>query len=231
MNWDGWEASKCPEGGNHDEEEHEGSPSGANKQKEDVNNIMLFAWCTCTKPTTDHHWQMEEMFLRLGFSQTVAMKQVDDQWIDSPWTLASLSDKYITPMHDVIRSPGGLLSKKVSNRDNLISIMGAKKLKLAAFNCKAYGIEHVYNTSVLEHQHQWKLEQKKTDSTNAPKVDNNWAKTMENIVLHLKLVKGVRGSSLAFMVRHHIKVAHISPGYSASFNLDEEMIPIASIID
>ena len=43
-----------------------------------------------------HHWypavqslpptiieKMEDMFLRIGFSQTVAMKLVDDQWIDS----------------------------------------------------------------------------------------------------------------------------------------------------
>ena len=47
---------------------------------------------------------------------------------------------------------------------------------------------------------------------------------MENIVLHLKLNRGVRGTLLAYVVCHHIKVAHISPQYDAYLNLDEEMI-------
>ena len=34
--------------------------------------------------------EMEEMFLRLVFSQAVVLKLVDDQGIDYPWTLASL---------------------------------------------------------------------------------------------------------------------------------------------
>ena len=38
---------------------------------------------------------MEEVFLGLGFSQAVAMKLVDDQEIDAPQTLASLSDEDI----------------------------------------------------------------------------------------------------------------------------------------
>ena len=67
-------------------------------------------------------------------------------------------------------------------------------MKLSAFmfksmDCcsKAYGKKHVNSTSVLEYQHPWELKQKKTD-TEVPKVDkNNWAKTMENIVLHLNL--------------------------------------------
>ena len=43
---------------------------------------------------------------------------------------------------------------------------------------------------------------------------------MEDIVLYLKLMRKVRGVSLAY----HIKVAHIFPGYSAYLNLDEEMM-------
>ena len=40
--------------------------------------------------------EMQEMFLILGFSLMVAKKLVEDQGIDSPWTLASLSDENIT---------------------------------------------------------------------------------------------------------------------------------------
>ena len=58
----------------------------------------------CTKPTTIIK-EMEEMFLRLGFIQTVAIKLVDDQGIDSPWTLASLSDKDIAAIYDIIHRP------------------------------------------------------------------------------------------------------------------------------
>ena len=67
------------------------------------------------------------------------------------------------------------------DRGNRISVLEAKNLKLTAFMFKtieccsqAYVIN---STSVLLHEHQWELEQKKTDSTEAPMVDkNNWVK-------------------------------------------------------
>ena len=46
---------------------------------------------------------------------------------------------------------------------------------------------------MLQNQHQWKLEQKRADEIELPKVNkNNLTKTMENIVLHLKLGRGKR---------------------------------------
>ena len=54
---------------------------------------------------------------------------------------------------------------------------------------------------------------------------------MGNIVLHLKLVRGMKGTLLANLVWCHVKVAHISPGYNAYLNLDEEMIARAPIVD
>ena len=54
---------------------------------------------------------------------------------------------------------------------------------------------------------------------------------MENIVLHLKLVRGIRGALMAYLVQRHIMVAHITLGYGAYLNLDEEMITRAPIID
>ena len=54
---------------------------------------------------------------------------------------------------------------------------------------------------------------------------------MENIVLHLKLVRGMKGTPLAYVVWHHIKVAHVSHGYGAYLNLDKEMIIRAHIVD
>ena len=48
---------------------------------------------------------------------------------------------------------------------------------------------------------------------------------MENIVLHLKLVRGVRGTPFAYVIRQHIKVAHILPEYYAYLNLDERCLP------
>ena len=47
---------------------------------------------------------------------------------------------------------------------------------------------------------------------------------MDSTVLHLKLVRGVRGVSFAYVVWRHIKVPHIPPEYGAFLNLDEEMI-------
>ena len=155
--------------------------------------------------------EMEVMLLRLGFSQTVAQKLLDDKGIHSPWTIASLSDKEFVII-SMIREPGGLVSDKMPESGNQISIIIAKNLKLAVFmfkmmKCcsKAYYIKYVNSISVLQHQHQWKLEQKKADNTKVPKIDkNDWMRTMETIVLHLKLVKGARGAPLAYVVQCHI---------------------------
>ena len=54
---------------------------------------------------------------------------------------------------------------------------------------------------------------------------------MDNIVLHLKLVRGMRGIPLAYVVWCHIKVAHISPGYGTYPNLDKEIIARDPIIN
>ena len=97
---------------------------------------------------------------------------------------------------------------------------------------KSYDIGHFNSTSVLHYQHQWELKQKKTNDTEEPKFDkNNWVKTVENIVLHLKLIRGMRGVPLAYVVQHHIKVAHILPGYSAYLNLNKEVVARAPIVD
>ena len=83
-----------------------------------------------------------------------------------------------------------------------------ENLKLVAFmfktmeHCtKDYRIQNINSTSVLCYQYQWELKQKKSDNIKAPKVDNNnWAKTMENIVIYFKLVRDMRGTPLDYMV-------------------------------
>ena len=66
--------------------------------------------------------------------------------------------------------------------------------------------------AVIEYQHEWELQQKKTDDLEVTKTDtNNWANTVQDLVLHLKLMKGVKVVLLAHVVRQHIKVAHILP--------------------
>ena len=80
---------------------------------------------------------MEEMFLRLGFSQTAAMKLLDDQEINSPWTLASLSDKDIANTCVVIKRPGNLVSRKAPNR-------GGSNFHPGCEESQAHGI-HVQN--------------------------------------------------------------------------------------
>ena len=60
---------------------------------------------------------------------------------------------------------------------------------------------------------QWELENKKSDDLDLLKVDRNyWAKTMEAIVLHLRLIREMRAVPLAYVVRQHIKIVHICPG-------------------
>ena len=79
--------------------------SEADKQKEaDVAKIASLArWAMApTSPSPTITEEIGEM-LRLSFTQRMAMKLVDDQGIDSPWTLASLSDNKIANICDMIR--------------------------------------------------------------------------------------------------------------------------------
>ena len=48
--------------------------------------------------------------------------------------------------------------------------------------------------------------------------------TIENIVFYLKLITGVMGVLLAYVVWCNVKVAHILPVYDSYMNLDEKMI-------
>ena len=105
--------------------------------------------------------EMKEMFLRLGFSQTVAMKIVDDLGIDSPWITAGLSDEDIDAICNMIHRPGSLVDGRTPDRGNQISFIAAKNIKLMAFMFKTmeccskdYDIRHIKSTSVLHHQHQ-----------------------------------------------------------------------------
>ena len=74
------------------------------------------------------------------------------------------------------------MSSKTPDRRNQISILSEKNMKLSTFlfkmmkHCsKAYDIQCVNSTSVLQYQHQRELEQKKPDDIKVPKVDkNNW---------------------------------------------------------
>ena len=169
--------------------------------------MVLLVACTLAVPslTPTIFEEIEEMFLRLGFSPAVVLKLMEDLWIDSPWTIASLSDEDITTICDMIHRPGGLLSGKTLDRGNQISVLATKNLKHLAFmfktmeHCsKDYRIQDINSTSVLHYQHQWELEEKKSNEIKAPKVDkNNWVMTMENAVIYLKLVRGMRGTLLA----------------------------------
>ena len=58
------------------------------------------------------------------------MKLVDDQGMDSSWTLASLSDEDIVTICDMIRRPGSLLSWKIWDRGQQISALVAKNFEL-----------------------------------------------------------------------------------------------------
>ena len=112
-----------------------------------------------------------------------------------------------------------------------ISILVAKNLMLSMFMFKMMeycskpcNMKHFNSREELVYQHQWKLEQRKTDDLNVPKIDkNNCAKTMENIVLHLKLMREMRSVPFSYVVRH--------PGYTVYMNLDVEMIARALTVN
>ena len=121
--------------------------------------------------------EMEKMFLRLGFSQAVVLKLVDDQGIDSPSTLASLSDKDITAICNVICQPSGLLSGKTPVRGNQFSVLATKNPKLMAFMFKTMEhcskdnkIQDVTSASVLSYQHEWSWNRRNQTTSRIPKM-------------------------------------------------------------
>ena len=115
--------------------------------------------------------------------------------VDQDRILASLFDDVIIAICDIIRRPGGLVSGRMPDKE----APQACQLMFKMIECwsKPYDIHNVISRKVLKYQHQWDLEQKKTDDLNVPTVDkSNWAETMEAIVLHLKLVKPQSNSRL-----------------------------------
>ena len=78
------EVPEHPDGDNHDVEDKE-SPSETNKEKEaDEVVTEMLGRCTPTEESLPLIIikEKDEMFIRLGFSQTVTKKLVDDQRID-----------------------------------------------------------------------------------------------------------------------------------------------------
>ena len=53
----------------------------------------------------------------------MTQKLVEDQGIDSPWTLVSLFDEVISAISEVIRSPGGLVGGRTPDRENQFSAL------------------------------------------------------------------------------------------------------------
>ena len=84
--------------------------------------------------------EMKEMFFRLGFSQAVLLKLVDDQGIDSPQTLASHSGKDVAIICNMICRSDGSVSGKTPDRGKEISVLAAKNFKLAVFMFKIMSI-------------------------------------------------------------------------------------------
>ena len=153
LSWGGWWQTSQTRG--HDdcgEDEDKKSSSEADKQKEeDVAEMMPLVRHALGAPRLPPTVikEMKEMFLRLWSSQIVAIKLVYGQGIDSPWTLASLSDEDIIAVCNVIHRPGGLVSGKTLDKGNQISILAMKNLKLTAIIFKI--MEHCskdYSTSV-----------------------------------------------------------------------------------
>ena len=104
------------------------------KKEDKVATAVLTNYMSLTQsPPLTIKDEMQEMFLRWGFGQMVAQKLAEDQEIDSPHTLAAISDKDITAICEEIRKPGGLVNRRTLDMGNQISFLVTKNLKLATF--------------------------------------------------------------------------------------------------
>ena len=119
-------------------DENDKSPREANKQKE--KDKMITAMPGKSTPASEDSpltiiEQIKEMFLNLVFSQVVAEKLAYNQGIDSPRILPSLPDEDITMICNVIKITY-LVSSKMPDMGDQISVLVAKNMKLAEFMLK-----------------------------------------------------------------------------------------------
>ena len=70
----------------------------------------------------------------------MAQKLVENKGMNSPWTLASLSDKDITATYEVIKKPGGLMGKRTTDRRNQISFACGKEPQLQSIYVQVDGM-------------------------------------------------------------------------------------------
>ena len=99
------EILECPSDDNYKNHGDKKSSSEFNNQgKEDEAVKAPLTACTPTMPSPPPTIikEIEEMFLALGYSQVVVLMLVEDQRIESLWTLASFSDEDINATCDVI---------------------------------------------------------------------------------------------------------------------------------
>ena len=111
----GQEVSECLSDDNYEGKRDKKPLSEAdNQEEEEVAAEVPPAACTPAIPSPSPMVvkEMEEMFLRLGFSQAAVLMLVEDQGMNSPWTLASFSDEDITIICDMIYRPGGLVNRR-----------------------------------------------------------------------------------------------------------------------
>ena len=77
-------------------------------------------------------------------------------------------------------------------------------------------------TSIISAQEELESYEIERHDLELPEVEkNNWKKTMEAMVPHLKHEREMRSNTLVYVFRQHIEVAHISTGYNDYLNLEE----------
>ena len=138
-NQDGQDVHGHLEDDNHSYNEVKEPPSDSNKEKNDdlIHTIMIGNHMPAIEylPLTIND-EIKIMFLTLGYSQAMGQKPVEDQGIDSSWTLTSLFVDNVSAICEVIKRPDGIVSRKIPHRANQISVLVAKNVKLTTFMFK-----------------------------------------------------------------------------------------------
>ena len=120
---------------------------------------------------------------------------------------------------NVIKRPGGLVSRRIFDWKRQILVLLAKNLILAAVafqkmkcSSKSYHIWRIINNKGLKLQHQWELKSRKTEHLEIFKVGKtNGVKSIVVTELYLNHVRGVRGIPFDYVIRQPTNVRHISP--------------------
>ena len=157
---------------------------------------------------------LQNMYIRLGFSPEAAKLLIREQGLDNPDRLRVLTDKNVDDICNVMRKPGGKNANGTPDRGQQVSVIAQENLKLAAFlfhhwwrctlDWEIMGVDEGTVCSLVGHK---KLEGEYKVPDVLPRINKSYlAGMMESVKEYLRSCHDVVKAHLAHVIRKTLTV-------------------------